>query len=642
MNGSAHDASDVDNREWPPGYVCGDWRIERFVDRGGMGEVYEVRGTLGGKHGALKRILPELATRPGFEKRFVNEVEILAALRCEYIVQLLHAGKHEGRPYLVMEWLDGITLRDFLNQRREPMTLADALHIAECVAIALTEAHAEGIFHRDLKPENIFLIEKGTLKVLDFGLGKWAATGRVRTSEQAGGALCTVHYAAPEQLDRSAGGVDDRTDVRALALIFFEMVTLRWAFADKTGELPDREIARANQLFAEPHSLRTFLPHCPSSLSALIDRALRRDKAGRPHSNEFLAALRDELRALVGTGAAPVPADRTRAAAPASAPRTRTREESVVRVIPQLRTLTLPVDQPVGDPTAAGNPLPPLPPPTHTVPMVNRPAYAEIEAALRERSAREAQSAHAARAAAHAPVEETFQGSRAASLPPDPHAFQTHVPNPGSREPMMHGYEDAAASRASLEAASRPTLPFGRGQDVTPSPTASQRGGSLFGRVSVPTWTAPLLGMALTLAIFFVARAVRTPARMAAKPVLATALPTATASAHVVPATSATEAPLAALASSTTATPIVAPSATATPTVAPSATATPTVALSATAAPRTAVPATPAPAKKPPSAVTATPKPFAPEPPFDANRDGEPFRHTKPDEPNGRNPGRLF
>ena len=110
-----------------------------------------------------------------------------------------------------MEWLEGISLRDILNLRREPIALAEALLIAICIATALCAAHAEGILHRDLKPENIFMVEKDTLRVLDFGLAKWAGKGRVSSSDRPDGGMCTVQYAAPEQLERT--GVDDRTDV---------------------------------------------------------------------------------------------------------------------------------------------------------------------------------------------------------------------------------------------------------------------------------------------------------------------------------------------------------------------------------------------------------------------------------------------
>ena len=86
-----------------------------------------------------------------------------------------------------MEWLEGLTLRDFMNQQRQPIPLAEALHYATCIAIALCAAHAADVFHRDLKPENVFMLEQGTLKVLDFGLGKFAgSTNRVSTSELGG------------------------------------------------------------------------------------------------------------------------------------------------------------------------------------------------------------------------------------------------------------------------------------------------------------------------------------------------------------------------------------------------------------------------------------------------------------------------
>jgi hypothetical protein len=602
-------AAVMDNQGFKKGDICGDWKIERFVAAGGMGEVYEVRGTLGRKRGALKQIRPQLSTKPELEKRFETEVEILAALECPYIVPLLHAGKHNGRPYLVMEWLEGMTLRDFLNQQREPIPLAEALHYATCIAIALCAAHAADVFHRDLKPENVFMLEKGTLKVLDFGLGKWAGSNRVSTSEQAGG-MCTVHYAAPEQLERT--GVDDRTDVRALALIIVEMLTLTYAFADRPGVLPAREVARAMQLVSEPNSLRALLPGCPESLAALIDAALSRDKTKRPHSTEFLAALRAERRALRDaeqTGAArSEDADSADEAAPAPTPAEPAHETSAVRVIRQLRTATLPPDQPPGDPTAVGNPAPQ---PVKTIKMV-RPPEADFEAARRAKAAKDAGVQHAA---TQGQAGDTTGGGRSATLPPEP-SSSTAVPMPEpaavtanaapvplasalpaaqpaagatmprSQDPTMQGPDASAAARASLELATRETLPWKRAlpaQDGTPSLTPMHRGlPQVDGpqRPRLPMWTAPVFGMAATFVVFLVIKLVQAHGGDAHKEGSTPAAPTATAAAtgSAAPTTTAEASPTAAptaTASAATAAPNTSPPAppvTAAPKAAPSAT----------------------------------------------------------------------
>jgi hypothetical protein len=592
----------VSDQEFKKGDICGDWRIEDFVAEGGMGEVYKARSVIGGLPGALKRMRPKLSAVVGMEKRFASEIEILATLACPYIVRMLHAGMHQGTPYLVMEWLEGMTLRDFLNQQRDPIPLEEALHYATCIGMALCAAHAAKVIHRDLKPENVFMLEQGTLKVLDFGLGKWATSNRVSTSEALGG-LCTVHYAAPEQLENT--GVDDRTDVRALALIFMEVATLRYAFADRPGVLPPKEIARANQLVAEPPSLRKLLPDCPPSLASLIDAALRRDKTQRPHSTDFLAGLREERRKLrEATKAATArieDEDSADEAGPAAAPAEPPRETSIVRVIRQIRTQTLAPGTPLGDPTAAGNPLPP---PVKTIKMAAAPEPAQ-------------------------PAGEVTSGGRSATLPPEPGrthaAFAPQVPDgslshaptaaPLSRSeaPMVHGRDEAVA-RASLELATSPTLPW---QPALPAPEAASSlnptdgGPSLVRSRRLPAWVPLLLGATVACVGFVGIKLVQAHARHAYEE--ASATPTASASATPVAApTATTEASATMTAPTATAEASVPAEPTATPAEAPTATATAAPTPAATAAASTT--AAPRPTR-PTSAAHAPPQqPRAPEP----------------------------
>jgi serine/threonine protein kinase len=633
--GAQHGVAIVSDQEFKRGDICGDYRIEEFVAEGGMGEVYKARSVIGGLRGALKRIRPKLSTVVGMGKRFTTEIEILATLNCPYIVRPLHAGMHRGTPYLVMEWLEGKTLRDFLNQRREPIPLDEALHYAICIATALCAAHAADVLHRDLKPENVFMLEKGTLKVLDFGLGKWATSNRVSTSEALGG-LCTVYYAAPEQLENT--GVDDRTDVRALALIFMEVATLRYAFADRPGVLPPKEIARANQLLAEPPSLRVLLPDCPPSLAELIDAALRRDKTQRPHSAEFLAALKAERQKLrEATTAAPArieDEDSADEAGPAPVPAKPAHENSAVRVIRQIRTMTLDPQGPPGDPTAAGNPLPPA---VKTIKMAAAPEPAQ-------------------------PGGEVTSGGRSATVPPEPGrthaAFAPQVPDcslaqaptaaplSGSEAPMLHGRDEAAA-RASLELASSPTLPW---QPALRAPEAASLnptdGGPSLVQTSrrYPAWVPLLLGATVVFVGFAGIKLVQAHGRHAGEQ--ASATPTASASGTPVAA------PTASTDASAT---VTAPTAQASATVAPTAT-TEASAPTATAAeaPTATATAAPTPAATTAASTTAAPRPTRPtgaaraQPPAPSALKDEPiFVRRKPEPPPPassatQNPHRMF
>lgn len=593
---AARDAADDGEHEFKEGDVCGDWKIERFVAEGGMGEVYKVCTVIGGKKGALKRVRPQYAARADLGERFETEIRILAELDHPYIVGLLHAGMHNGSPYFVMEWLDGVTLRDVLNFRQHPFSLAEALPYAIAICAALCAAHGEGILHRDLKPENIFMLKKGGLKVLDFGLGKLAEGNRARTSERLVG-MCTVHYAAPEQLDRSTR-LDDRTDVYALALIFVEMVTLLWAFADMPGVLPPKEVAQANQLFATPNSLRKLLPACPPSLADLIEAALSKDKEKRPRSSEFLAGLRAAEAELTSPGSplpAPVPAAQTHSPAPSRAVAP-ANDTSIVRIIPQqLRTATLPPNQPPPDPTAAGNPAPS---PVRTIKM-SAPRAEDLETARRAEAARRA----AERTNVGDGAGDTTGSGRSATLPPDPSVSRSVVvaPSPlvaptwaGAVPPVppavaIHmqtphdptpGTHDDDAARASLELASRPTVPWQRqptGQEGTPSLTPTNRALSAVVDAlppkRIPIWAGPAFGVAATLVVFALVKLVpsRVPeARSAPTP------PPSSVSATVTAPETATPTPTSAPTAAAAEVPATA-SATAAPTVVPT---------RATAAPR--------------------------------------------------------
>jgi LmbE family N-acetylglucosaminyl deacetylase len=385
--------------------------------------------------------------------------------------------------------------------------------------------------------------------VVDFGLGKLTEGNRLSTGNRLGG-MCTVYYAAPEQLERKP--VDDRTDVYALALIILELLTGLYGFSEKRGELPAREIAQANQLFAQPNSLRGVLPAWLESLAALIEAALSKDKEKRPHSTEMLAGLlaaRRTLRAMSRKRGVVVEdedsADEDSAdqptPAPAAVPAKPAHTTSDIRLIPVLRTETLPPEQPPPDPTAAGNPAPA---PVRTIKMA-RPVEAEFEAARRAKEAAEAAAAAAARA-----PESTSPGrsatlppeSSAAALPPQSEPVQRTIMTPYPHHPPPQVHHDAAA-RASLELASRPTVPWKRpepAREAAASPTPMQRvlpaPAKPARRGSVPVWAGPLLGAALVLGAFGAVKVVRGEASRTRAEQVST-VPTASASATAPTAT---------------------------------------------------------------------------------------------------------
>jgi serine/threonine protein kinase len=230
-----------------------------FIGQGGMGFVFKARQLKLDRLVALK-ILPEsLAADPAFAERFVREGRLLARLNHPHIVGVHDFGQANGFFYLLMEFVDGVNLRQAMKAGRfEP---AQALAIVPSICEALQYAHGEGVLHRDIKPENILLDTKGRVKIADFGIAKLLGEP---PSEPAltgsGAALGTPLYMAPEQLENPSR-VDHRADIYSLGVVFYEMLT---------GELP---IGR----FAPPSAKSTVDPR----LDEVVLRTLEKERERR-------------------------------------------------------------------------------------------------------------------------------------------------------------------------------------------------------------------------------------------------------------------------------------------------------------------------------------------------------------------------
>jgi len=207
-----------------PGTTFHGMEVLEFLGQGGMGFVYKARQPNLDRIVALKILDPRLAASPEFAKRFAREAKALAALNHPNIVQVYDYGEENGHHFLVMEFIDGASLRHVLMTQR--LTPETALRYVPQVCDALEYAHSEGVIHRDIKPENILIDTRGNLKIADFGLAKIAMpTGHVTAS---GHVMGTPHYMAPEQF-KGMAKVDHRADIYSLGVVFYEMLT---------GELP--------------------------------------------------------------------------------------------------------------------------------------------------------------------------------------------------------------------------------------------------------------------------------------------------------------------------------------------------------------------------------------------------------------------
>lgn len=201
--------------------------IGPLIGRGGMGFVFKARQPKLDRHVALKILPRAMAANPTFAERFAREGRLLARLNHPNIVAVYDFGQAGDFFYLLMEYVDGVNLRQALRLGR--FTPAQALSIVPKICEALEFAHREGILHRDIKPENILLDSKGRIKIADFGIAKLLTEARSeQTLTGSGAALGTPHYMAPEQLERTSE-VDERADIYSLGVVFYEMLT---------GELP--------------------------------------------------------------------------------------------------------------------------------------------------------------------------------------------------------------------------------------------------------------------------------------------------------------------------------------------------------------------------------------------------------------------
>ncbi len=295
------------------------YEIRSLLGAGGMGEVYLAQDTQLDRQVALK-ILPEhLASDEQRMRRFVQEARAASSLNHPNIITIHEVGKSGSAHFIATEFIDGMTLRQLVNNRR--MTLREIFDIVIQIASALTSAHAAGIVHRDIKPENIMLRSDGYIKVLDFGLAKLAEeaeeAGAHRPSDpdaptkttiktDPGIVLGTALYMSPEQARGLA--VDARTDLWSFGVVLFEMITKRKPFG---GATPSDIIAAI--LEREPPQLARYVPNVPAELERIVSKTLAKDTEERYQTaKDLLIDLRRlkrqldvevELERAIGAGA---------------------------------------------------------------------------------------------------------------------------------------------------------------------------------------------------------------------------------------------------------------------------------------------------------------------------------------------------
>jgi len=240
--------------------------IVELIGRGGMGFVFKARQPHLDRFVALKLLPDKLAGDPNFAERFGREGRVLARLNHPNIVSIFDFGQAGGFYFLLMEFVDGVNLRQAMGTGK--FSPAEALTIVPKICEALQYAHEKGVLHRDIKPENILLDANGRVKIADFGIAKLVGEDKpAMTLTGTGTALGTPHYMAPEQLEKP-GDIDHRVDIYSLGVVFYEMLT---------GELP---IGRF-----KPPSARTPLDE---RIDEIVLRALERERELRQkNATEF-------------------------------------------------------------------------------------------------------------------------------------------------------------------------------------------------------------------------------------------------------------------------------------------------------------------------------------------------------------------
>jgi eukaryotic-like serine/threonine-protein kinase len=258
--------------------LAGKYRLTRKIGQGGMGAVYEAEHLRLGQKVAAKVMLPEIAKQSETAYRFEYEARAAAKLRGRHTVRVLDVDTTpEGLHYLVMELLEGRSLRDELRSRG-PLPVTEAVRYVREACEGVDEAHRAGIVHRDLKPANLFLSVEGGLrviKVIDFGIAKAMGSADTKGQTATNAPLGTYLYMSPEQA-RSARSVDARTDVWSLGVVLYQLLTSKTPF-DGEGLL-GLIYAIATQA---PAPLLSWRPDLPEALVAVIERALCKDREGR-------------------------------------------------------------------------------------------------------------------------------------------------------------------------------------------------------------------------------------------------------------------------------------------------------------------------------------------------------------------------
>ena len=250
----------------------GRYEIRELIGIGGMANVYRCYDTVDDREVAIKILKDEYLNNEEFIRRFKNESKAIAVLSHPNIVKVYDVSFGDMIQYIVMEYIDGITLKEYINQQGT-LSWKETVHLITQILMALSHAHSKGVVHRDIKPQNMMLLSDGTIKVTDFGIARFSNSTRTMTEQ----AIGSVHYIAPEQ---AKGDITDgKTDIYSIGVMMYEMLT---------GKLPfdgDNAVSVAlMHLQVIPEAPRTLNPSIPEGIEEITLKAMQKQPMDRYQS----------------------------------------------------------------------------------------------------------------------------------------------------------------------------------------------------------------------------------------------------------------------------------------------------------------------------------------------------------------------
>ena len=263
----------------------GRYEILELIGIGGMADVYLANDITTGRKVAVKILKEEYLTNEDFKRRFRNESKAIALLSHPNIVKIYDVSFGERVQFIVMEYVPGITLKEYIQQQGK-VGWKETVHFTVQILRALQHAHDNGIVHRDVKPQNVMLLQDGTVKVMDFGIARFARENGRTISEKAIG---SVHYISPEQARGEVA--DERSDIYSVGIVMYELLTGQLPF---DGESP---VAIAlKQMQAEAKRPRELNPDIPEGLEEIVMRAMKKDPDLRYQSASEMLRDIDEFK----------------------------------------------------------------------------------------------------------------------------------------------------------------------------------------------------------------------------------------------------------------------------------------------------------------------------------------------------------